>query len=160
MQHPKAKRTPAGRYDLVMLVERDGLLFGQAARRAGVSKSTVWEWTSRWRAACPNDCDELVCLRDRSSRPKTSPARTARSVEDHVVLVRQLTGHGPRLVAGKTGVSHSTVHRILQRAGLSRPPRPDREDAVRYEWPCPASMSPKRPSGSRPTPPAETARTP
>lgn len=24
MRHPKAKRTPAGRYDLVMLVERDG----------------------------------------------------------------------------------------------------------------------------------------
>lgn len=140
MQHPKAKRTPAGRRDLVMLVERDGLSFGQAARRAGVSKSTVWEWTSRWRAASPNDRDGLACLHDRSSRPKTSPGRTARHVEDHVVLVRQLTGHGPRLVAGTTGVSHSTVHRILQRAGVSRPPRPDRQVVVRYEWPCPGEL--------------------
>ncbi len=140
MQHPKAKRTPAGRYDLVMLVERDGLSFGQAAEQAHVSKSTVWEWTSRWRAASPNDRDGLVCLRDRSSRPNTSPACTARSVEDHVVLVRQLTGHGPRLVAGRTGVSHSTVHRILQRAGLSRPPRPPRAEVVRYEWPCPGDL--------------------
>lgn len=99
MQHPNAKRTPAGRYDVGMLVERDGLSFGQVAKHAHASKSTVWEWTTRWRAASPDDRDTFACLRDRSGRPHTSPARTARSVEAHVVLVRQLTGHGPRLAA-------------------------------------------------------------
>jgi hypothetical protein len=50
------------------------------------------------------------------------------------------TGWGPRLIAGVTGHPHSTVHRVLLRHGISRPPRPARERAVRYEWPCPGDL--------------------
>ena len=46
----------------------------------------------------------------RSSRRRSAPA----AVE---------TGWGPRLVAGATGFAHSTVWKVLKRAGISRPPR-------------------------------------
>ena len=44
------------------------------------------------------------------------------------------------MVAGATGFAHSTVWKVLRRAGLSRPPRPEREPANRYEWPCPGDL--------------------
>jgi transposase InsO family protein len=44
------------------------------------------------------------------------------------------------LVAGATGFSHSTVWKVLKRAGISRPPRVAREPANRYEWPCPGDL--------------------
>ena len=47
---------------------------------------------------------------------------------------------GPRLVAGATGFCHSTVWKVLKRAGLSRPPKTVKEPANRYEWPCPGDL--------------------
>jgi transposase InsO family protein len=44
------------------------------------------------------------------------------------------------LIAGETGHAHATVWRALQRAGLSRPPRPQREQPRLYEWPCPGDL--------------------
>ena len=44
------------------------------------------------------------------------------------------------LVAGATGFCHSTVWKVLRRAGLSRPPKAVRELANRYEWPCPGDL--------------------
>jgi transposase InsO family protein len=43
-------------------------------------------------------------------------------------------------VAGATGFCHSTVWKVLRRFGLSRPERPAREPANRYEWPCPGDL--------------------
>jgi transposase InsO family protein len=57
-----------------------------------------------------------------------------------VVAARERTGWGPRLIAGETGVAHSTVHAILRRHGRSRTPRPAREVFRRYEWPCPGDL--------------------
>ena len=37
-------------------------------------------------------------------------------------------------------MAHSTVSRCLERRGLSRPPRPAREEVCRYEWPCPGDL--------------------
>ncbi len=53
---------------------------------------------------------------------------------------RERTGWGPRLIAGETGVAHSTVHAILRRHGRSRAPRAPREPFRRYEWPCPGDL--------------------
>jgi len=44
------------------------------------------------------------------------------------------------LVAGATGFCHSTVCKVLRRAGLSRPPRAPPEPANSYEWPCPGDL--------------------
>ena len=49
-------------------------------------------------------------------------------------------GWGPRLIAGGVGHSHSTVSKVLARHGLSRLPRPERDAANRYEWPCPGDL--------------------
>ncbi|MFN2466744.1 MAG: IS481 family transposase, partial [Gaiellaceae bacterium] len=54
--------------------------------------------------------------------------------------MRRRSGWGPRLIAGETGHPHATVWRALRRAGISRPPRPAREQVVRYEWPCPGEL--------------------
>jgi transposase InsO family protein len=78
--------------------------------------------------------------RDRSSRPHRSPARTAAEIERRVCQERERSGHGPRLIAGRTGVAHSTVHAILRRHGLSRTPKAPREAVVRFEWPCPGDL--------------------
>src|SRR5207245_11617743 len=53
---------------------------------------------------------------------------------------RRETGWGPRLVAGATGFAHSTVSKVLERAGISRPLRAVREPANSYEWPCPGDL--------------------
>jgi transposase InsO family protein len=44
------------------------------------------------------------------------------------------------LIAGETGHAHATVWRALRRAGISRPARQPREQARRYEWPCPGDL--------------------
>ena len=140
MQHSNAKLTPAGRRRLVSLVIDDGLSLELAAHHSGVAKSTAWEWTTRWRAASPSDRYSWACLRDRSSRPHHSPNKTAARLERTILTEREQTGWGPRLIAGRVGVAHSTVHAVLARGGVSRTPPGEREDANRYEWPCPGDL--------------------
>jgi transposase InsO family protein len=43
-------------------------------------------------------------------------------------------------VAGATGFAHSTVWKVLRRAGISRPPKAAKEPANSYEWPCPGDL--------------------
>jgi transposase InsO family protein len=56
--------------------------------------------------------------------------------------LRERTGWSPRRLADEAeiGRSHSTVHRVLQRAGVSRRPAPERPAIIRYEWPCPGQL--------------------
>ena len=82
----------------------------------------------------------LSCLFDHSSRPRRSPARLAPELEEAICACRRATGWGPRLVAGATGFAHSTVWKVLQRAGISRPPPAAKQQANRYEWPCPGDL--------------------
>jgi transposase len=60
---------------VVRRVVQEGETFAQAAAWAKVSKSTVWEWVRRWRAAAPAEQESLACLAERSSRPHRSPAQ-------------------------------------------------------------------------------------
>ncbi len=78
--------------------------------------------------------------RDRSSRPHHSPRLLAAGEQERICAARRHTGWGPRLVAGVTGHSHSTVWKVLRRHGLSRRPRAPKEAANRYEWPCPGDL--------------------
>ena len=106
----------------------------------GVAASTACIWTRRWRAAALAEHASLACLCDRSSRPATSPRRCSAALEERLCAARRETGWGPRLIAGATGVPHQTVWKVLQRAGCSRRPKPPREAANRYEWPCPGDL--------------------
>jgi transposase InsO family protein len=142
VSHHRARFTARGRWDVARRVVEDGETFAQAAAWANVSKSTVWEWVWRWRRASPVDRESLACLQERSSRPRCSPRRVPAREEARICELRKQTGWSPRRLADEPeiGRSHSTVHRVLQRAGHSRLPRPERPAVVRYLWPCPGQL--------------------
>jgi transposase InsO family protein len=137
--HANAKLGLAGRFALVRAVE-EGLSLKAAATAFSVSPATAHRWWRRWREAGEEARRSLSCLFDRSSRPHRSPQQLAPELEQAICACRRQTGWGPRLVAGATGFCHSTVWKVLRRAGISRPPQPLREPANRYEWPCPGDL--------------------
>ena len=140
MAHANAWLGPAGRRELVRLMCVLGWPERRAAECCSVSPATAHKWKRRWLAASPADRCSGAWALDRSSRPHRCPRRTARELEAQVLAVRERTGWGPRLIAGETGLSHSTVHAILRRHGCSRMPRAPREPFRRYEWPCPGDL--------------------
>ena len=71
--------------------------------------------------------------------PHSSPRLPSASAQQQIVRARRRTGWGPRLLAQLTGYAHSTVWKVLRRAGLSRRARPPLEPANRCEWPCPSA---------------------
>jgi len=137
--HADAKLGLAGRLALVRAVE-DGVSLKQAAASFSVSPATAHRWWHRWLDASEEARRSLSCLLDRSSRPRRSPRQLAPELEERICACRRETGWGPRLVAGATGFAHSTVWKVLKRAGISRPPRAVRESANSYEWPCPGDL--------------------
>jgi transposase InsO family protein len=137
--HRDAKLGLAGRRELVLAIA-GGCSIRQAAVIFNVSPSTAHRWWRRWHQANAAQRRSLACLFDRSSRPARSPRRLAPHCEHAICECRRKTGWGRRLVAGATGFAHSTVWKVLRRFGISRPPRPARERANRYEWPCPGDL--------------------
>ena len=137
--HANAKLGLAGRLALVRAVE-DGLSLRAAAAAFSVSPATAHRWWHRWLEAGEEARRTLSCLFDRSSRPHRSPRQLAPELEQAICACRRETGWGPRLVAGATGFAHSTVWKVLRRAGISRAPRAAKEPANRYEWPCPGDL--------------------
>ena len=140
MAHANARLGPAGRRELVRLMIDEEISERQAAACLSVSARTAHRWRRRWLDASPEDRASGAWTTDRSSRPHHSPRRTPRELERVVCAARERTGWGPRLIAGETGVAHSTVHAILRRHGLSRMPKAQREAVVRFEWPCPGDL--------------------
>lgn len=136
--HRDARLGLAGRHQLVQLIELEGQR--AASRRPSVSPATANKWWRRWQRASDVQRRTLSCLQDRSSRPQRSPNELAADEQERICEVRHHTGWGPRLIAGVLGRAHSTVHRTLQRGGCSRVPKPPREEALRYEWPCPGDL--------------------
>src|SRR3954447_19797655 len=139
-QHLRGKLGPAGRIELVRLMRDDGLTERAAAAALSVAPSTAHHWSVRERQASAGERASRSWALDRSSRPHRCPRRTPAEVERRVCEARSRTGWGPRLLAGETGVAHSTISAILKRHGCSRAPRADRGTVVRYEWPCPGDL--------------------
>jgi transposase InsO family protein len=137
--HANAKLGLAGRLALVQSIA-GGCSIREAAASFRVSPATAHRWWHRWREASESARASQACLLDRSSRPTRSPRRLAPELERAICDCRRQTGWGPRLVAGATGFCHSTVWKVLKRAGISRPRRPAREPANSYEWPCPGDL--------------------
>jgi transposase InsO family protein len=137
--HRNAKLGLAGRHALVSAVA-GGMTLKAAAAAFSVSPATAHRWWHRWLEASEEAQATLACLFDRSSRPHRSPRQLAPEFEQTICDCRRKTGWGPRLVAGATGFCHSTVWKVLRRAGISRPVRPVREPANSYEWPCPGDL--------------------
>lgn len=74
-----------------MLVDRvySGRPVTHVAAEMGISRATAHKWIRRWQAECQ------AGLYDRSSRPRTTPHRTAAAMEDRVCHLRRSRKLGP-----------------------------------------------------------------
>jgi transposase InsO family protein len=133
--HANAKLGLAGRLALVRAIE-EGTSLSAAAAAFSVSPATAHRWWHRWLEGGR----QTAALIDRSSRPHRSPRLLAAELQERICACRRQTGWGPRLVAAATGFAHSTVWKVLRRAGLSRPPKRQAEPVNSYEWPCPGDL--------------------
>src|SRR5438552_14863587 len=133
--HAKAKLGLAGRLALVSAIDQ-GMTLREAAAAFSVSPATAHRCWHRWLEGGR----QASALLDRSSRPQRSPRLLAVELQERICDCRRQTGWGPRLIAGATGFCHSTVWKVLRRAGLWRPLPLIREEANRYEWPCPGDL--------------------
>jgi transposase InsO family protein len=80
----------------------------------GISRKCVRTWISRY------EFEGEAGLLDRSSRPHTSPRRTAAHVEDCIVELRRRERRGPAWIGAELGVPARTVSRVLVRRGQPR----------------------------------------
>jgi transposase InsO family protein len=125
--HSNAKLTPKGRLELAHSVTRQGMTLIAAAAAFKVSVRTAGKWVSRFKLDGPQG------LQDRSSRPNKLRAPTPPRVIKRIEQLRRQRMTGDR-IAELTGVSSSTVSRVLKRLGLSRLSALDPEEpARRYE---------------------------
>lgn len=137
MGHRMAKLTPAGRWLLVSRVLVEGWSVTAAAEAQGVSRQTAYRWVGRFRS------EGEAGLMDRSSRPRSSPLRTAPEIEELVCRLRREHRWGPHRISYATGVARSTVYRILCRHRLNRLDwfdRPSRRRVRRYEKTRPGEL--------------------
>ncbi len=131
--HKNARLTPKGRELLIERLER-GERPNDVACAMGISIRTVYKWRGRYRDG------GLAALQDRSSQPHRSPARTPAAREATVVTLRKQKRTYDR-IADQTGLSRSTVARILVRHGLNRwRDLEPAEPVIRYERESPGEI--------------------
>jgi transposase InsO family protein len=111
--HAKAPLTPEGRRRLCERIEAGWTIAG-AADSMGISRQTAHKWWRRYREAGE------AGLIDRSSRPRNCPRRLDPKLERRLVELRRRRRVGPARLAAQAGISASTMHRVLQRNGVSR----------------------------------------
>jgi len=125
--HKNAPLTPKGREAMVRGVVEGGLSQADAANQFNTTPKTVAKWVKRFRA------EGVEGLRDRSSRPHSSPSQTPPATCAAIETLRRQR-HTGKQIAAEVEVSPATVSRILRRLGLNRvrdlePAEPER----RYE---------------------------
>ena len=132
--HSRATTNPRSRELIVHRVQAEGWSRREAAQALGLSVRSVAKWLRRFRE------EGLPGLRDRTSRPQTSPTATAESLRRRVLELRQKRLVG-REISETIGLPRATVSRILRKAGVGRlrslqPPEPP----IRYELPHPGDL--------------------
>lgn len=111
--HKNAPLTPKGREAMVRSVIEGRLTKAAAARQFNTTAKTVAKWVERFRA------EGVDGLRDRSSRPHSSPDQTLPATSTAIEALRRQRYTGQQ-IAAETGVSTATVSRVLRRLGLNR----------------------------------------
>src|SRR5215210_225384 len=132
--HGNARTCPNSRKLLVERVLEQGWSVTAAAEAAGVTERTVWRWLRRWRE------EGEAGLRDRSSRPRSSPSRLPAATVEAITSLRRLRMTAAQ-IAEVLGLALSTVSAWLKRIGLGRrsrlePPEPPN----RYECGRPGEL--------------------
>jgi transposase InsO family protein len=111
--HNNARLTPKGREAMVRVVVDDGLTQAETARRFNTTSKTVGKWVRRYRKEGTDG------LRDRSSRPLSSPVQTPLATCAAIEALRRQRYTGAQ-IATQLAVSPATVSRVLRRLGLNR----------------------------------------
>jgi transposase InsO family protein len=111
--HQNARLTPKGREEMVRAVVEDGLSKAAAARKYNTTPRTVAKWVERFHSEGVNG------LRDRSSKPLSSPNQTTQATCAAVEALRRHRYSGKQ-IAAELAISPATVSRILRRLGLNR----------------------------------------
>ena len=128
--HKNARLTPRGRAEMVRAAVDGGATKAAAARKFNTTSKTVGKWVRRfWERGMDG-------LRDRSSRPLSSPSQTPAATQNTIEDLRRQRCTQFQ-IAAQVGVSPATVSRVLKRRGLSllsalepREPRPRYERAT------------------------------
>jgi transposase InsO family protein len=132
--HHHARLTIHRREELALAVIQGRLGLNEAAAEFKLSRQSAAKWVARFRQ------QGRAGLGDRSSRPHHSPRRTGDELGRRVETLRRQRWTGVR-IAQATGLSRSTVSRILTRLRLNQ--RHMLEPAlpiVRYEHPAPGDL--------------------
>ncbi|WP_344379046.1 IS481 family transposase, partial [Agromyces tropicus] len=137
MSHANALLTPRARLRLARLIVDDRWPIAVAAKTFMVSAVTARKWAARYRSEGP------AGMTDRSSRPRSMPAKTPLPTVKRIVKARWRRRLGPAQIAGELGLPTSTVHAVLVRCRINRLSRIDRvtgEPIRRYEHDHPGSL--------------------
>src|SRR3984957_13430678 len=132
--HKNAALTPKGREMMVRAVVDFGLSKAAAARQFNTTSKTAAKWVER----C--EVEGVEVLRDRSSRPLSSPSQATPATCAAVEALRRQR-HTGKQIAAEVGVSAATVSRILRRLGLNRLSAVEPAEPVRrYERAAPGEI--------------------
>ena len=132
--HKNAHLTPRGRELMVRAVVDDGLGKASVARQFHTTAKTVGKWVRRFQE------EGVDGLRDRSSRPLSSPDQTPAATCARVEALRRQR-HTGKQIAHELELSAATVSRILRRLGLNRLSALEPAEPVRrYERDHPGEM--------------------
>ncbi|TFV43406.1 leucine zipper domain-containing protein, partial [Blastococcus sp. TF02A_35] len=136
MLHANAALTPRQRLRLARLVVEENWPKVRAAELFGVAWKTADRWAERYRLL------GKAGMVDRSSRPRSSPAKTDAATTQRIVSLRLRKRWGPVRLAAETGVAPSTAGAVLRRCGISRLSRLERREhqVVRYEHAAPGEL--------------------
>jgi transposase InsO family protein len=110
--HKNARLTPKGREEMVGAVINRGLSKAAAARQFNTTVKTVSKWVDRFLA------EDVEGLRDRSSKPLSSPSQISLAACDAAESLRRQRCTQEQ-IAAQLGISKASVSRILKRRGLS-----------------------------------------
>ena len=143
MSHRNARTTFLGRL-LIVQRYRAGWPQSHIAKAMGISRKCVKTWLDRHAA------EGEAGLRDRSSRPHSSPRRTSAETERQILELRRRERRGPDWLGAALGVPARTVSRVLARNGVPRLSaldpltgqviRASKTTAVRYERDRPGEL--------------------
>ncbi len=106
----------------------------KTCRYFGISRTTFYKWLSRYAA----HGEASLC--DRPRRPKNCPHETPKETVSKILYLRQNYHFGPARIASylhryhQIKIAGSTVHRVLERNGLSRLPANQKHRAHTKRW--------------------------
>jgi len=128
------RRQAAWRTKLIRHASETTRNVSKTCRHFGISRKTFYKWVARY----ASHGEAGLC--DRPRRPRNSRNATPKEVVSKVLYLRQNYHFGPARIAAYLQryhgirVAHSTVHRILQRHGLSKLPSNQRYQRQTHRW--------------------------